>query len=408
MNWVRMRTVLAVNIRLCLLEIFANRTRSFITSLGIFLGVASLLVNLSFVRAMDDDVQANMKRIGGLDVITVKAIEPVTREEKMAAQRSPGLSVKEVESITHEFPSIQSVLCYRSLGWERFAAGGKHSGGLPVATDHLGFDVYNYEVGEGRMFSPQELQRGAFVCLIGERLAKRLFNKPRDALGKTVTFASLPFRVIGLIHTDNAYNRRGMECLIPYTVYRDRLGGLNATVDEIPIKLISASAADVIQRGLTRRLQGLHRGVLDFEVEINRDKINEMQAASYGMKILLWSIAMISLIVGAISIMNIMFATIGDRIREIGIRKALGAQRIDVFTQFIIEAVLVCLVGGIPGMLIGAGITLMPSGVFPFTPRLDVMDYGIAVGFTVCAGFFSGLFPAIKAANMQPVEALQY
>jgi ABC-type antimicrobial peptide transport system permease subunit len=152
----------------------------------------------------------------------------------------------------------------------------------------------------------------------------------------------------------------------------------------------------------------LHRGIEDFEVEINLDKIKEMQTAALGMKAVLWSIAVISLLVGGISIMNIMFATIGDRIREIGIRKALGARDDDIFAQFLIEAVTVCFLGSIPGMLLGASITLMPEGIFPFDPTLTGTDYTVAVVFTLVAGILSGLFPALRAAKLLPVDALRF
>jgi putative ABC transport system permease protein len=120
------------------------------------------------------------------------------------------------------------------------------------------------------------------------------------------------------------------------------------------------------------------------------------------------TIAVITLLVGGISIMNIMFATIGDRIREIGIRKALGAKSSDVFMQFLIEAVTLCMVGGFPGLLLGTSVTLLPEGVFPFIPRLAAIDYTIAVIFTILAGVCSGMVPAMRAADMEPVDALRY
>jgi ABC-type antimicrobial peptide transport system permease subunit len=404
----RMRTVLSVNLKLCLLEIVTNRARSFITSLGIFLGVASLLVNLAFVRAMDADVQANLDRIGGLSIITVERVRPETREERMAFQRSPGLTIEELERIAPEFSSIEAVLKYRGLRWKRMTAEGNVSGGFPIALDDRAFQAYNYEIAAGRGLVAADMRQRAPVCVIGKRVAKRLFGDPARAVGKTLTVESIPLTVVGIINTSTEYNRRAMECLFPFSVYKEKIIGARRTVGEVKILLRDPSLAEQARRELTWRLAAAHRGVADFEIEINQDRIKEMRAASRGMQILLWSIALISLIVGGISIMNIMFATIGDRIREIGIRKALGAQKSDIFTKFIIEAVLVCFVGGIPGIALGMAITLVPRGVFPFNPTLSPVEYGVAILFTALAGFCSGLFPALKAANMKPVEALQY
>jgi putative ABC transport system permease protein len=133
-----------------------------------------------------------------------------------------------------------------------------------------------------------------------------------------------------------------------------------------------------------------------------------MRNARKGFTVLLWCIAAITLLVGGISIMNIMFATIGERIREIGTRKALGARASDVFVQFIFEAILVCLAGGLPGMLMGTAITLAPEGLFPYEPELRAAASVFPMGFTVAAGVISGMFPALHAAGMEPVEALAY
>ncbi|MBD3316562.1 MAG: FtsX-like permease family protein, partial [Chitinivibrionales bacterium] len=176
----------------------------------------------------------------------------------------------------------------------------------------------------------------------------------------------------------------------------------------VAVLLESVDYVDRAKRDLHTAVKIDHRGVEDFKIDASYDKIKEMEAASRGMKVILWSIAAISLIVGGVSIANIMFATIGDRIREIGVRKALGARSHDLFVQFMIESVLVCLVGGAPGMLLGGLVTLAPKETFPIVPALTIGDYAAALGFTVAAGLSSGLFPALRAATMQPVEALRY
>lgn len=404
----RWRAVLTVSLKLCLLEVYTNRSRSFITSLGIFLGVAALLFNLAFVRGMDDDLRSGMEKVGGLNVITLQAAEPVTPDEKTLFQRSPGLSIAEAEQLVEEFSYVNSTIRRKDLNWKRFHAAGKRSHGklTAVGTEYL--EVYNYQVSHGRTLSEEDMTKRKHVCLIGSRLAERLFEGSGKALGKSLQVRGILLQVVGIIHSSTHRDRRAMECLFPFSTYATRFREATRGLSEVSLLLSSSVYVEQARNELSRRVQSLHRGVKDFEVEASLDKIREMQTASQGMKIILWSVAVISLVVGGISIMNIMFATIGDRIREIGVRKALGARRVDLFMQFLIEAVLVCFVGGIPGMIVGSSVTMMREGLLPYMPRLTVEDYAVAFSFTVIAGLLSGLFPAMRAARMQPVEALRY
>jgi putative ABC transport system permease protein len=247
-----------------------------------------------------------------------------------------------------------------------------------------------------------------YVCMMGQSTAVRLFGKIKDPVGASITIDKKPYTVIGIIKTANSRNSRSFECLVPYSVYLKEKNSVAGTVDMITVKLAGTGYVQQAKIEIGHQLQSLHRGVTDFEIEASADKIKDMEVASAGLKVILWVIAIISLSVGGISIANIMFATIGSRIREIGVRKALGARQTDLFLQFIIEAVVICFVGGLPGFLLGSVVTLMPDGFFPYTPRLETADFLLACGSIACVGLFSGLFPALRAARMQPAEALRH
>lgn len=408
MSPIRFFEIVTVNFRLCILEITSSISRTTITTLGLFLGVASLLVNLAFVRGMDDDLQANMEQIGGLNILTVRQIEAETPQEQKRFQRSPGLSFDQLDSVSADLPYVETVLRSHEIGWNRFSGAGNRSHGFVIACDPQYFSIYNYSVEKGRLLNEEDMRGNSPVCIIGKRLAERLFPG-MDPIGQRITIRRVySVTVVGLLDSKSVRSRRDIECCIPFPLYASRFQNADRNLESASIVLTGSDVAEQARSRLFQRIKAKHRGVEDFDIELSADKIKEMRAASMAMKIVFLSIAFISLLVGGISIMNIMFATIGNRIREIGIRKALGAKRYDLFIQFILEAILVCIFGGLPGMLLGALVLLSPEGVFPYNPRLTSADFIVALGFLVFSGIFSGLFPALRAANMQPVEALRY
>lgn len=402
----RILELFSVNIRICFTELSTNVIRSIITSLGILLGVASLLVNVSFIRAMDNDIKQNLEQIGGLNIITISKKEAMTPEEILDFQRSPGLELADAQHLARNFSYIRSLLPQIDFRARvRHGANTHWSRAVAVSRDHL--RVYNYEIASGSPFTVQHHAKRDAVCIMGRQAAERLFGR-EDPLEKTVTINGSLFKVIGIIHTEDNHSWRARQVLVPFSSYNYIFGKSPGNIDEIAIEISGSELVPRATRELHRALVSMHRGVDDIEISANDVKIDEMKTATAGMKILLGCIALISLLVGGISIMNIMFATIGDRIREIGIRKALGAQPSDILTQFMIESMMLCLVGGIPGMLLGAVITFIPEEMLPIKPLLSAGDYAMGVGFTLVVGIISGLFPALKAAGMQPVDALRY
>jgi putative ABC transport system permease protein len=401
--------LISVNSKLCFIELWSNKTRSVITSFGIFLGVASLLVNISFMRAMDDNLKKSMEAIGGLSMISIKNKEQVSDKEKLDFRRSQGLKISEVEQLGRMYPYVKAVLPQVEMH-ATISAQGKHawSHTLAVSLDHL--RAYNFELSKGRGFTSEDFLMKSAVCIVGTGVLDRLFGggPPVDPVGQQITINRVQFTIIGVIYSEDKYSWRTRQVFIPFSIYQLRFGGSKGELEEIAVELKNSSFVPRAMRDFPLQMKMFHRGVEDFEIVANETRIEEMKQAALGMKVLLGAIAVITLLVGGISIMNIMFATIGDRIREIGIRKALGAKEKDIFVQFLIEAVMLCCVGGIPGMILGTAVTWMPKGVFPFVPALTPGDYLLSVGCTIIAGISSGMFPALGAARMQPVDALRY
>ncbi|MDD5674499.1 MAG: ABC transporter permease [Chitinivibrionales bacterium] len=411
MNLTRLREIVAVNGKLCLIEMSSNKARSFLTSLGIFMGVSALLANIAFLRAMDSDLKKEMEQMGGLNLITIAGRGPKSKQENILFSRSPGLTLTDAEQVKTALPFVAALLPQRDMGRPVVHAQGKQTNCRGLAVGQLHMQVYDYKLDAGRALSRDDFNEHALVCVIGKRIMNRLFGKDAaaaDVLGRKVTLGRFSFVIVGVIATENPWDWRAREMLVPFPVYEERFAGTSNKLSSLTLMIKTGAAMDRAKKELRLKMLVLHRGIEDFEISANDDKIADMKKAGLGMNILLMAIALISLLMGGISIMNIMFATIGDRIREIGIRKALGAHKADIFIQFIIETVVLCSVGALPGLVAGSVVIMLPKGVFPFQPILTFGDYGIAILFTILVGIISGTFPAFRAANMEPAEALRY
>jgi ABC-type antimicrobial peptide transport system permease subunit len=363
---------------------------------------------MAFIRAMNNDIMENLQQIGGLSILTIKKKEAVNSKETRNFSRSSQLKIQEGEYILEQLPYTKTLLLQEQVPWGKIHSGNKSTYAriMAVGPDHE--RIYNINIDKGRPFTIDDHSQKRNVCLIGIRLSNRLFTEHSSPVGRELIVNNAKFTIVGLIKTDDEFERNAHTMLFPYSLYAFRFGGQSGKIDEITIELKNSSFVEQAIRDIKQILLQKHRGIEDFEIESNLTKIAEAKKASSGLKILTLCIAGISLTVGCISIMNIMFAAIGDRIREIGIHKAIGATPGDIFLQFIIEATMLCFVGGIPGMIFGGCITLFPRGFFPFNPSLSSHDYFLAVGFTVFAGIASGLTPAIIAAKMKPTETLKY
>jgi len=397
-----------VSITLCLLELWSNRMRTVITSFGIFLGAVSYLVNVAFLRDIDDEMKRNMEEIGGLSILTIKKKAASTEEEKITFSASQGIQLSEIDTIAKKLTYIESTLPKIDLQWEMVKANGKYTYTKPIAASSEYLDAFNYKVEKGRTFTSNDFSSSINICLIGKKIVETLFGDDSNCIGKKVTIFSKEFTIVGIIETEDINSWKSIRFVFPYSLYIYRFGQKNKEIDEVSVKLVSSDFAEKAINDITRMLKQMHRGIMDFEIEANLTKLDELRAASSGIKILLSVISIITLCIGGISIMNIMFAALGDRIREIGIRKAMGAHRVDLFLQFIIEAIIVSLVGGVPGILLGSSILFFPKGIFPYIPILTAQDFVVALCFTMICGIVAGFTPALRAANMQPVEALRY
>ncbi len=402
----RFFVLIVMNMKLCVLEIFSNLRRTIITSFGIFLGMASLLVLISFMRGMQKMVDDELVRMGGLNIVKVKTIAAQDAEERALFQRSPGLRLDQFMQLKNEIGNIDKLLLESDTGVRVSAMGRETRSRITALTpDH--FPIYDYKISSGRIISQEDMNRAALVCVIGQRVADQLFRGV-NPLGSSLNFMGKSFIVVGIIKTETAWDRRARSILYPYSVYKKYFASGTGEIKDLSFSIKDVSKLTSITDSIKERLTMLHRGVEDFEVVLNETRIEEQKKTSFALNALLTVLAILSLLIGGIGIMNIMFATIGDRIREIGLRKALGARKSDLFTQFLLEAIIVTSFGAIPGIVLGSVPALFLGPYLPIEPMISSNDYLLSLFFTIVTGILSGLFPAIKAASMNPVEALTH
>jgi len=397
-------------------DMAANRGRAVITSIGIVLGVASVVTVLSLMGGGQQQTEAYFAELGGLRELRITN----TRTDRVfmtAAERaSERLTYRDAQAIREECPSVKTVdpeitrFLETSYGTKTFMMKVLGtSSHYPYADD--------MPVAEGRFLSDLDCQTYANVVMIGPTYKRDLFGD-EDAIGKTILLRGVPFTVVGVMQKKEFYFRGGgsgdrnvlewfnRSLYIPITTMvkrfsiNDRLDGL-----EIAAKTVGAvpSLSEETRTVLLRR-----HGVEDFTIDSKSQQVAAQAEEGRFFNIIFWAVAFVSLFVGGVVIANIMLASIAERIREIGVRKAIGASGRDLFVQFLVEALVVTTSGGLIGLLLGVGMTEAVNHFMGLPSALTPGILLIALLTSVGVGLVFGLVPALRAARLDPVEALRY
>ena len=407
---------LAQAFKMAFKSIYMKKTRSFLTMLGIIIGVASVVImvsvvsgqnakNMEWMEAMgNNNVDVNATSNTGLNMDEVLNEYVATLDKKLVVGISP------VVNLWSEMVVRYGGKSYSTQNWEKWE---------DMIQVVLGNDAYgvcnDYTLMEGRELSFLDIEKENNVCVLGGGLKEKLFNYT-SPVGETITINGLPFLVVGWYEAKGiqGWEEKDNMVLLPYTV--NRTLNKNQTISRWKIKCTSSSATTEV----TARVQGFLDGM--FPVDENGNQPNGYGYANTNntwqeqnreqarmQTLVMGGIACISLIVGGIGIMNIMLVTVTERTREIGIRKAIGAERRSIIAQFLIEAAVICGIGGILGIIIGCMGALI-AGKFLLDGMILWPDQGIVAGaflFSVVLGIIFGMYPAVKASGLQPVVALR-
>lgn len=389
-----------------------NKMRCFLTMLGIIIGVGSVITMLAIGQGSKDSIKKQISEMGSNMIM----IHPGNMERGGVRQSSDDmqtLKVTDYENIRDEATFVAAVSPMVSSQGQFICGANNYPSSVEGATPEY-LEIRKLKVKDGTVFSDADVKRAAKVCIIGKTVADNLFPNGENPIGRVIRFNSIPMTVVGLLES-KGYNSMGQDqddiVIAPYTTVMKRI----LAIDYIQGIFASALSEDVTEEA-TEEISGIlnrnHKikddSERDYDIRSQQELSDMLNSTSEMMTLLLACVAGISLLVGGIGIMNIMLVSVTERTREIGLRMSIGARGVDILTQFLIEATIISITGGIIGILFGAGASLAVK--FLLNWPVSIQLYSVVLSFVVCTvtGVFFGWYPAKKAAALDPIEALRY
>lgn len=398
-------------LRIAIKSLGRNKTRTFLTMLGIMIGVAAVIAMLAIGQGAKKIVDDQINSMGTNVIIISSNFSSQRSTVQSAAGSGNLLEVEDTEAIRDRIDGVlYASTVFTTFGQLKFEGNNWRTGVMGVDADY--FNIRDMQAEQGLLFYPSDVENSTKVCVIGKTVADNLFGEA-DPLEKIIRIRNVPFKVVGVLKA-KGQNSMGQDqddtVIAPYSTVYARLLGQRWRNMMIMVSAESKERIHIVQQDILDLLQSRHRGTTseEFYVRTQTDLAEAASSVSDTMTILLASIAGISLLVGGIGIMNIMLVSVTERIKEIGIRMAVGANKKDVLLQFIIEAVTISIFGG----LIGIGLGFLASGIvgkyMNWAVEVTPWSVMLSVGFSCAIGIFFGWYPASKAANLNLIDALRY
>lgn len=404
--------------KIAIRAIAANKMHSFLTALGIIIGIAAVITMLGIGQGSKASIKANIAEMGS-NMIMISPGADMRGGVRQDASSMETLKQADYQSIKDECNYISAISpTVNSSGQWIYGNNNTQSSIYGVNQDYL--SIRQLKVADGEMFTDTDIKAASKVCILGQTVVDYLFPDGSDPIGKVVRFNSIPFRVIGVLKK-KGYNSMGMDqddlVLAPYTTVMKRIMA-QTYLGGIVCSAITEEASQPAQDQITEILRCNHKlkdatdtteaDEDDFNIRSQEEISSMMNSTMSTITILLGSVAGISLLVGGIGIMNIMYVSVTERTREIGLRMSVGARGIDILNQFLIEAILLSVTGGIIGVILGVSLSLSLNYFFHIATQIE--PWSIIMSFAVCTftGVFFGWYPAKKAARLDPIEAIRY
>ena len=404
--------------KIAIRAIAANKMRSFLTALGIIIGIASVITMLAIGQGSKASIKANIAEMGS-NMIMIHPGADMRGGVRQDASSMETLKQTDYQAIKDECNYISAISPTVSSNGQWINGNNNTQSSIyGVNQDYL--TIRQLKIADGEMFTDTDIKAAAKVCILGQTVVDYLFPDGSDPIGRVVRFNSIPFRVIGVLQK-KGYNSMGMDqddlVLAPYTTVMKRILA-QTYLSEIVCSAITEEASEPAQDQISQILRRTHKlkdatettegDEDDFNIRSQEEISSMMNSTMSTITILLGSVAGISLIVGGIGIMNIMYVSVTERTREIGLRMSVGARGVDILNQFLIEAILLSVTGGIIGVILGVSISVSLQQFLHVATLIE--PWSIIMSFAVCTftGVFFGWYPAKKAARLDPIEAIRY
>ncbi len=404
--------------KIALKAIAANKMRSFLTALGIIIGIASVITMLAIGQGTKNSIQANIAQMGS-NMIMISPGADRRGGVQQDASSMETLKLTDYQALKDECKYIKAISpVVSSTG--QFIYGNENTPSTITGVNQDYLEIRQLKVADGEMFTDTDIKTSAKVCLLGQTVVDNLFPDGSDPIGRVIRFNSIPFRVIGVMQK-KGYNSMGMDqddyVLAPYTSVMKRILA-QTYLGQILASAITEDVTDQATDEMTSILRRTHKlkeatettegDDDDFNIRSQEELASMMNSTTNMLTILLGCVAGISLIVGGIGIMNIMYVSVTERTREIGLRMSVGARGIDILNQFLIEAILLSVSGGLIGVMLGIGASYAVKMLAHWP--ISIEPWTIIMSFAVCTftGVFFGWYPAKKAAQLNPIEAIRY
>lgn len=389
-----------------------NKTRALLTMLGVIIGISSVIAMVSLGQSSSKSINDQISSMGTNLIMVMRSHQRqggvnVGSGNVQSLKASDVAAIKEgAEHIIMVSPVVNASgqLVYGSNNWP---------GTLQGANEEF-LDISKYEIASGSNFTDEDVREAAKVCIVGQTVVDNLFTNGEDPIGKDIRFGRIPFKIIGVLES-KGQNQMGQDqddvVIAPYTTVQKRILAINY-IHRINASAASEDVTSLAVQEIEEVLRVQHKIKAgqqdDFQVRTQQEMLDMMSSISGFLTVLLAAIASISLIVGGIGIMNIMYVTVTERTKEIGLRMSIGAKNRDILLQFLFESTILSLIGGIIGILFGLLLSYVASTLLSWP--VIISTPAIIISFLVCTviGVFFGWYPAKKAASLDPINALRY
>lgn len=389
-----------------------NKMRGFLTMLGIIIGVASVITMLAIGQGSKRSIQAEISEMGS-NMIMIQPGGDIRGGVRQEASSMETLKLEDYQNIVDETRYVAAVSpSVNTSGQVIYGANNAPTTIYGISPDYM--EIRRYQVEDGEMFSDQDIAVAAKVCVVGKTVVDNLFPGGENPVGKVIRFQKLPFKIVGVLES-KGYNSMGMDqddlILAPYTTIQKKV----LAITHLQGITCSALKEEYTEQAIGEISEILRRNHKlktdeddDFTIRSQQELSSMLTSTTDMMTVLLAAVAGISLLVGGIGIMNIMYVSVTERTREIGLRMSIGAKGIDILSQFLIESILISVTGGLVGVIFGVGSAIIVNQVAHFP--IFIQPWSVLLSFIVCTatGIFFGWYPAKKAAQLDPIEAIRY